>query len=302
VRKEAEAAWVADVGPCADERAPLALFAPTPDPLSEIEWGGCSESPCIQTAREWRNLKNLRYRLTLNFRVMATSTTYLASTSLFVQHIGPPEAPECPARVERILSAFAEHQLITHPDLRIIEPRSASAEEIARVHARTHIERLEHLAAHPPSTFVFVNRSGDATKQAALADDSTYFSAKSWEAAKHASGAVCDVVERVIADMRAGRASSNGFTLGRPPGHHSEPDTAQGFCLVNNVAVGAAHAKHLLGPNGRVLILDWDVHHGNGTERMFYSDPSMLYISTHLFGDRRFYPYTGAMDRSALRR
>jgi histone deacetylase 6 len=125
-------------------------------------------------------------------------------------------------------------------------------------------------------------------------------------------GSVCDAVETLLLPARN---VDNGFILCRPPGHHSfdfalcftdfsQSNTAQGFCLFNNLAVGAAHALVLLQKiypstpeKHRVLIFDWDVHHGNGTEEIFYNNPNILYISTHLYGDKRFYPYTGGINR-----
>jgi acetoin utilization deacetylase AcuC-like enzyme len=124
-----------------------------------------------------------------------------------------------------------------------------------------------------------------AGKRAAL-DADTYTSPESHEIALLAAGAVVDAVERVMAG--SGRAAA---ALVRPPGHHAERNRAMGFCLFNNAAIGAAHAR-TLGAN-KVAIVDYDVHHGNGTQHIFEADPNVLYVSMHQFP---YYPGTGAAD------
>jgi len=116
-------------------------------------------------------------------------------------------------------------------------------------------------------------------------DPDTYTSPESYDVALLAAGAAIDAVERAM-------SGSHSYTLAmmRPPGHHAEPAHAMGFCLFNNVAVAAAHARHALGAS-RVAIVDYDVHHGNGTQHMFDRDPSVLYVSTHQYP---YYPGTGA--------
>jgi acetoin utilization deacetylase AcuC-like enzyme len=114
----------------------------------------------------------------------------------------------------------------------------------------------------------------------------TSTSARSFEAASLAAGGLCELIRAVwTGDLK------NGFALVRPPGHHAERDRAMGFCLFNNVAIGAHYAIKNFSLE-RVLIVDWDVHHGNGTQNTFYSDPRVLYFSTHRYGF--FYPGSGA--------
>jgi acetoin utilization deacetylase AcuC-like enzyme len=137
--------------------------------------------------------------------------------------------------------------------------------QLARVHAGDYLERI----------------AGTAGQSVAL-DPDTYTSPESHEIALLAAGAVIEGTERVMAN------GGSAFAMVRPPGHHAERDRAMGFCLYNNVAVGAAHARTL--GAGRVAIVDFDVHHGNGTQHIFEEDPSVLYISTHQFP---FYPGTG---------
>lgn len=149
-----------------------------------------------------------------------------------------------------------------------VAARPATDAELARVHAPEFIERLEQLRG-----------------QAGHLDPDTYVSTRSIEAARLAAGGVVELVDRLI-DGPVPR----GVALVRPPGHHALPSRAMGFCLLNNVAVAAAHAR----ARGldRVLVVDWDVHHGNGTQDIFWNDPHVLYVSTHQFP---FYPGTGAL-------
>src|SRR5919204_4718382 len=152
----------------------------------------------------------------------------------------------------------------------VVAPREATHEQLARVHDESYIDRIARTAG-----------------SAVALDPDTYTSPESYEIALLAAGAAIDAVERTMSE-------SHHYTLAmmRPPGHHAEHAHAMGFCLFNNVAVAAAHARHVLGAK-RVAIVDYDVHHGNGTQHMFEHDPSVLYISLHQFP---FYPGTGAAE------
>ncbi|HYJ07958.1 MAG TPA: histone deacetylase [Polyangiaceae bacterium] len=182
--------------------------------------------------------------------------------ALFLEHEAPPEHPE---RAERLV-AVREGLNRAGTFLRL-EARDASDEELGRVHDPGYIESLGHLAG----------RSG-------YLDSDTYLSPRTIAAARRAAGSAVGLVE-----VLSRGTTRFGFALPRPPGHHALADRAMGFCLLNNVAVAAAHAR-VLG-HERVLVLDWDVHHGNGTEAIFYADPSVLFISLHQFPN---YPGTGA--------
>jgi acetoin utilization deacetylase AcuC-like enzyme len=155
------------------------------------------------------------------------------------------------------------------PKLQLVSPREATASELLRVHTQAHLDRV---AATAGRTVRF--------------DPDTQAGPRTHAAALKAAGAVVDAVDRVL-DREADRA----FCAVRPPGHHAEADRAMGFCYFNNVAVGAAHA--LARGVERVMVVDWDVHHGNGTQHSFYDDPRVLYLSSHEFP---FYPGTGALD------
>jgi len=190
----------------------------------------------------------------------------LIHSDRFVEHQTPPGHPECPERAQ-VLDAVAAAW--GHRGLEIVAPRAATHEQLARVHGDEFLRLIERTA-------------GRAVKL----DPDTYTSPESSEVALLAAGAVIDAVERVVSG--AHRAS---MALVRPPGHHAERDRAMGFCLYNNVAVGAAHAR--ASGAGKVAIVDYDVHHGNGTQHIFEADPHVLYISTHQYP---FYPGTGAAD------
>ena len=174
-----------------------------------------------------------------------------------------------PERPERLLAARAGVRGASSAAFHPVTARSATDEELGRVHERRFIDALSKLRGE----------SGHL-------DPDTYVSAQSVDVARLAAGSLVAMVDAMI-DGPVGK----GVALLRPPGHHARPAKAMGFCLLNNVAVAAAHAR----ARGirRVAVVDWDVHHGNGTQEMFWRDPSVLYLSTHQFP---FYPGTGDLD------
>jgi acetoin utilization deacetylase AcuC-like enzyme len=187
----------------------------------------------------------------------------------FLEHRAPYGHPEHPGRLAAIRGRFEEEGLAAR--CADAPARAATDEELLRIHTPDLVRAIEATAG---SDFL-------------LLDPDTYTSRGSAEAARLAAGGLVDLTVEVL----AGRLD-NGFALVRPPGHHAEADRAMGFCLFNNVAV-AAKAAQANGLRRRVLIVDWDVHHGNGTQHSFWDDPSVLYFSTHQFP---FYPGTGAAD------
>ncbi|MGH7896816.1 MAG: histone deacetylase family protein [Candidatus Binatia bacterium] len=176
---------------------------------------------------------------------------------------GHPERPDRLLAISRLLATNPR------PGIEQVAARAATFEELVRVHAPGHVARVAATAGVPEGAF----------------DADTPFSARSYEAARRAAGGLLALVDAVMKGE-----VDNGFAFVRPPGHHAEADRAMGFCLFNNVAVAAAHLRqhHRL---ARVLIVDWDVHHGNGTQHSFYRDPSVLFLSSHQYP---FYPGTGA--------
>jgi len=181
------------------------------------------------------------------------------------EHRGPQGHPERPERLGAVHAALAERASA----LESAAPRPASDEEILRVHTREHLERVRLAVGQAPMQL----------------DPDTYVSPQSLDVARLAAGASIDLALRVARGELA-----NGFAAVRPPGHHAEARHAMGFCLFNNVALAARALRAEAGVE-RVLILDWDVHHGNGTQHSFEQDPNTLYVSTHQFP---YYPGTGA--------
>jgi acetoin utilization deacetylase AcuC-like enzyme len=196
----------------------------------------------------------------------AQAPTLLLSDERFLAHDAGLGHPESPARVARIVAALKAHPIAGTSWL---APRPATEEELTAVHTPAHVSGLAALDG-----------------QRGALDPDTAISPGSWTAARLAAGAAVQAVEEVW----SGRAA-NAFALVRPPGHHAERSHAMGFCLLNNAAI-AAEAVLRLGAE-RVAILDWDVHHGNGTQHQFEHRSDVLYLSAHQFP---FYPGTGAPD------
>jgi acetoin utilization deacetylase AcuC-like enzyme len=160
---------------------------------------------------------------------------------------------------------------LRRPDLRIYSPRHASTDELLLCHGADYVTMVERTKSLEHADF----------------DPDTHTSTDTWETATLAVGGVLTAVDAVF-DGEA----QNAFAVVRPPGHHALPERAMGFCFFNNVAIAAAYLVRVRGLQ-RVLILDWDVHHGNGTQEIFYESPQVLYMSTHQFP---FYPGTGRLD------
>ncbi len=181
------------------------------------------------------------------------------------EHQGPPGHPERPDR----LTAVAEAVEARAGEIVRRTPRAAEPEEILRVHAREHVTHVAAAAGRGPARL----------------DPDTFVSSQSFEVARLAAGATIDLARSIArGELHAGLAAV------RPPGHHAESDRAMGFCLFNNVALAARAVQAEEGVE-RVLIFDWDVHHGNGTQHFFEEDPNVLYASTHQYP---YYPGTGA--------
>jgi acetoin utilization deacetylase AcuC-like enzyme len=179
-----------------------------------------------------------------------------------------PHHPECPARLHAIADQLIASGL--QPYMHLVEAPAVSKTDLLRVHTPAYVEVIERTA--PAGGLIHL-------------DPDTAMNAHSLEAAERAAGAVVLGTDHVL----NGEASS-AFCNVRPPGHHASRDRAMGFCIFNNVAVGVAHALEAHGLE-RVAIVDFDAHHGNGTEEIFRSDPRVLLVSTF---QHPFYPYSGA--------
>ena len=187
------------------------------------------------------------------------------SSPRFAEHgtpVGHPERPERAEILTRVAEAFREQ------GGNVIEPRPATDADLLRVHTQEHLNAI-------------VGTRGRAT----MIDEDTFTSPESEEIARLGAGAVLVGVDCAL----DGPPKSRALALVRPPGHHAEANRAMGFCLYSNVAVGAAYARSR--GCARVAIVDYDVHHGNGTQWIFYDDPTVLFVSSHQYP---FYPGTGA--------
>lgn len=183
----------------------------------------------------------------------------------FADHLNPPGHPE---RFERAEVMRVVAQECRASGSTVVEPVPAQEEQICRVHDDEYVAFIRETAG-----------------RATALDLDTYTSPDTFEVARLAAGAAIGAVDHVL-DSQSG---ARGLAIVRPPGHHAERKRAMGFCVFNNVAVAAAHAR--AGGVQRVAIVDYDVHHGNGTQRSFYGDPAVLFVSSHQFP---FYPGTGA--------
>jgi len=193
--------------------------------------------------------------------------TLLISDPRFLEHDPGPEHPESAARLARILDNLRDSPIAGSSWL--MEPRPGTDQEIT--------------AVHTPALLAYLSARDGMN---ATLDPDTAMSPGSWRAARLAAGAAVQAVEEVW----SGRAR-NAFVLARPPGHHAEAARAMGFCLLNNAAIAAAAALRM--GASRVAIVDWDVHHGNGTQHIFENQAEVLYLSAH---QAPFYPGTGAAD------
>jgi len=200
-------------------------------------------------------------------------TTFLYTHPACLEHDPGRHHPESPARLRAVLAALDD------PEFARLERREApeaALDDLLRVHPRRHVERI--LGAVPRSGHVGI-------------DADTILSPASGEAALRAAGAVVAAVDAVVS-----KEADNAFCAVRPPGHHAEPQKAMGFCLFNNAAIGALRAREVHGL-ARVAVVDFDVHHGNGTQAAFETDGSLFYASTHQYP---LYPGTGAASETGV--
>jgi acetoin utilization deacetylase AcuC-like enzyme len=207
--------------------------------------------------------------------------TLVAETGFFLHPASPLHDtgwghPEHQGRLRALAQTVGHDLLVLHGKVEQLEPREADDEDLLRVHTAGHVERMRAACrlARERQTIVSI-------------DADTKVSAATWEAAVGSAGAGIAAADAVV----RGRVHT-AFVAARPPGHHATPDQAMGFCLVNSVAV-VARWLQAHGHAERVLIVDWDVHHGNGTQDAFYVDPTVFFLSLH---QSPLYPGTGARD------
>jgi acetoin utilization deacetylase AcuC-like enzyme len=195
--------------------------------------------------------------------------TRLYTHPIFLEHLTPPGHPERPDRL-RAIERILDDERFASLDRR--QPQLGDAETILYAHPQSHLDKVRAIVP---------------AQGLARVDGDTSLSPKSFDAALTAIGAANAAVDDVFAG-----SADNVFVAARPPGHHAEKVTAMGFCLFNTAAIAARHAQKAHGVE-RVAIVDWDVHHGNGTQDIFWDDPTVLYASTH---QMPLYPGTGAKD------
>jgi acetoin utilization deacetylase AcuC-like enzyme len=208
-------------------------------------------------------------------------TTALIYDPIFLEHITPPKHPERPQRLEMAIKVLEALGWLQRDGLVNIPPREATEDELAAVHDRAYIRQVKEVAEE-----VAREEQQGGRKTRFFATD-TYISAQSYAVAIKAAGAPLTAIDAIMSGE-----VDNAYCLVRPPGHHALPDEAMGFCLFNNVAIAAQYALDRHGLE-RVMIIDYDVHHGNGIQDIFYTDPRVLYFSVH---QAPFYPGTGHSD------
>ena len=196
--------------------------------------------------------------------------TGYASDPFYLRHETEPH-PENPGRLTAIQNRLESSEF--YNNLIPIQPRKATAEEIGMVHDSGYVASVKQSCADEVRNL----------------DADTVISSNSYDAALLSAGAGMKAIDQLIDGN-----IHNAFCAVRPPGHHAEQDHAMGFCLFNNVGIAARYAQKTKGLN-KIFIFDWDVHHGNGSQHSFYSDPSIYYSSTHQYP---FYPGTGAKEET----
>lgn len=187
----------------------------------------------------------------------------------YLDHIADYTHVESPKRLSEVYAVLEKGDL--WDEFMQIAPRMAVHSELEWIHTTAYINHV----------------AGTREKPLTVLDPDTYASSLSYDTARLAVGGVFSILDYLFR-----RDISNGFALIRPPGHHAEANRAMGFCIFNNIALGAKYAMRIHGAK-KALIVDWDLHHGNGTQNAFYKDPNVLYFSTHQFP---YYPGSGNYD------
>lgn len=200
-------------------------------------------------------------------------TTALIYHPQFLDHDTGPQHPENSQRLKVILNELQNNQTLWQT-LKQISPLPAEINDILRCHSQLLIDYVKQSCEKQPYHYI---------------DADTVVCPKSFDIALLAAGTGIIAVDQIFSQK-----IRNAFALVRPPGHHATINQAMGFCLFNNIAIAARYAQAKYKVN-KVLIIDWDVHHGNGTQDIFYDDPSVFYFSTHQYP---FYPNTGAADET----
>jgi acetoin utilization deacetylase AcuC-like enzyme len=203
-------------------------------------------------------------------RAAAAASVQVLSDSAMLRHEPSADHPESPQRLETVMQTVRRFE--ADGKVAMVTPRAATEDDVLLVHSSEYVKKV---------------RAEIAAGRRSLSTGDTELSAGSYTAALAATGAVVSAVDAVI----TGRTRA-AFCAIRPPGHHASAARGMGFCIFNNIAIGARHARKRHGVE-RILIADWDVHHGNGTQEVFWSDGSVLFFDTH---QHPWYPGTGSPD------
>jgi acetoin utilization deacetylase AcuC-like enzyme len=203
---------------------------------------------------------------------LVAPATALLADPIFREHLAGREHPERPERFDAVMRGLRQAGLLER--LSRVDPRAATEEELLLCHTPEYLRtaRQDVLSGRP-----------------SLSTGDTDITANSWDVAAQAAGGVLNAVDAVVAGT-----ARNAFCAVRPPGHHASAGRGMGFCIFNHAALAARYAQRRYGLE-RALIVDWDVHHGNGTEQIFYSDPTVFFFSTHQWP---LYPGTGRADET----
>ena len=202
----------------------------------------------------------------------APGKTGLLADPIYREHLTGREHPERPERFDAVMDGLRKAGVLER--VARVESRVATEEEMLLCHTRDYLRTAERDV-----------KAGYGS----LTTGDTDITANSWEVARKAAGGVMNAVDAVVTGK-----TRNAFCAVRPPGHHATANRGMGFCLLNNIAIGARYAQRRHGVE-RVMIVDWDVHHGNGTQDIFYSDPTVFFFSTHQWP---LYPGTGRADET----